>query len=242
MFRLTRGCTHYRRLISDHIDQPLSTRKAQRLSEHLEGCRVCREELAFYTDLKNQASHLERATPPAYLWERIACRLDEHPWGEDQPAPASPATQNRWGWSLTKAINLSGALASLVFLTAMIISPFEKIYIGGSPMPPAMAKSTVRTSDVENVSLYMLANRGKFPNEVRSFYVNWLSGIDRQIKTIKTALDHYPENRQIQAQLAYAYASKLRLYRQMQAAAPEEDMTKTSSYRRGFIDKGGIYD
>ena len=240
MFRVTRKCAHYKRLISDHIDQPLAGGKQRRLAKHLEKCPECREELAFYADLKSQAARLELATPPAYLWERIACRLDEHPWGEDQPAPLALKSQRRWGWSLNGAIHIAGAAATLALLAAFIINPFEKIDEREAQVPTAAVSSGA--ADIENVSLFMLANREKFPNEVRSFYVNWLSGIDRQIKTIKTALDRYPENKQIQAQLAYAYASKLRLYRQMQAAVPDDNMTRNSGYRRGFIDKGGIYD
>jgi|GEM_PF-3461331 hypothetical protein len=240
MFRVTRNCAHYKRLISDHIDQPLASGKERRLAKHLEKCPGCRAELAFYADLKSQAARLEQATAPAYLWERIACRLDEHPWGEDQPAPLSMAIQKRWRWSLNGAIHLAGAVATVALLVAFIINPSEKIDERDAQVPTAAVRAG--SADIENVSLFMLANQGKFPSEVRSFYVNWLSGIDRQIKTIKTALDRYPENKQIQAQLAYAYASKLRLYRQMQAAVPDDNMIRNPGYRKGFIDKGGIYD
>lgn len=237
MFRVTRNCTHYRRLLSDHIDKPLSERKERRLARHLATCPKCREELAFYADLKEQASQLDRGTPPSYLWERIASRLDEHPWGEEQPTPA--ALGNGRPWALTRVINVAGAVATLALVTALIISPIRQAQ-GDGAVPPA--SNTAMSSDVKNASLYMLANRDKFPDEVREYYVNWLSGIDRQIKTIKSALDRYPENRQIQAQLAYAYTNKLRLYRRIQSPVSYDEMARFTGYRKWFVDKGELYD
>jgi len=39
-----------------------------------------------------------------------------------------------------------------------------------------------------------------------------MEGLNQKIKTIKSALEHYPQNSHIKAQLALAYRQKIELY------------------------------
>jgi hypothetical protein len=72
-----------------------------------------------------------------------------------------------------------------------------------------------RSGDLEYVSIYMMANQDKFPSEVRDYYLGQIEGLNKKIKTIKSALERYPKNQHINAQLAMTYKQKIDLYSQM---------------------------
>jgi predicted anti-sigma-YlaC factor YlaD len=103
MFGFGDKCHRIRRLVSDRVDGPLSARAEKKVISHLEKCSECREESAFYQELKETASRIERVPPPPYLWERITVGLDEHPWGEEEVSPGNSG--NMPGRALIGKIN-----------------------------------------------------------------------------------------------------------------------------------------
>jgi len=207
-------CRHIRRLLSDRVDAPLSPRDEKRVAAHMEKCEDCRAEYEFYVDLKAAADGMELARPPAYLWERIAVQLDEHPWGEDQNRPG---IRGALAGFVNGSFGYVGAIVSvaLILLIGGIPAGFQRQ--AANPYVPA-AHATMLQSDLQNLSAFMIVNGDLFPAEVQDYYLRHAEGLDQQIRTIKSALAHYPNNRQIQAQLAIAYEQKIRLYRELESS------------------------
>ncbi len=207
-------CRRIRRLLSDRVDAPLPPRDEKRVAAHLDKCKACRAEYAFYVDLKTAAEGMEYVRPPAYLWERIAVQLDEHPWGEDQNRPGIMGT-------LAGFINghpgLVGAVVSLalILLIGGLPAGFERQ--APNPYVPAVHE-TLLGNNLQNLSAFMIANGDRFPTEVQDYYLRHAEGLDQQIRTIKSALANYPNNHQIQAQLAIAYGQKIRLYQELESS------------------------
>jgi len=232
MFALGGKCRRVKRLLSDRIDAPLSAKDEARIRAHLAKCRNCREELAFYKRLKKSSHKLEPDTPAPCLWERISLKLDEHPWG-DEGLPSNNRASSAW------RINLAGMFTSCLLITFLCLLPGAKVENDGYPTGE-LARAEEFNSNIEYLSLYMMANGNMFPPEVRDYYLNQVQALNQKIKMIKSALDRFPENRRIKTQLATTYAHKIAIYRRIGTVNAERP-----AYRAGgssFIQKGGIYD
>ncbi len=232
MFALGGKCRRVKRLLSHRIDAPLSAKDEAGIRAHLAECRNCREELGFYKHLKKSAHTLEPDNPPPCLWERISLKLDEHPWG-DEGLPSNNRISSAW------RINLAGMFTSCLLIIFLCLLPGVEVENDGCPAG-GLARAEEFNSNIEYLSLYMMANGDMFPLEVRDYYLNQVQALDHKIKMIKSALDRFPENHRIKTQLATAYAHKIALYRRIGAVNAER-----SAYRAGdlyIIQKGGIYD
>ena len=194
--------------MSDGLDNPLSDRADRKVMTHLESCPECREEFAFYRELKEAASSMANAPAPQYLWERISISLDEHPWGEDEWIPSERGFAVR---TMSGRLNLAGAFLSLVLVAVLSLSPGGASHRSG-PVFQSSRHTPNLSRDIEYVSLYLMANQDKFPSEVREYYLSQIEGLNQRIKTIKSALERYPQNNHIKAQLAMIYKQKIELY------------------------------
>lgn len=214
MFARVDKCGRIRRLLSDRVDGPLSPRDERRVAAHLAECDECRQEFEFYCELKETASEMEMIRPPAYLWDRIALQVDEHPWGEDQGRPAGFLSPARlWNGNF----GLAGAFASLILVVVIGLLPTGRPGDASPPERNAMHEAMLGHG-IESLSVFMLAGGDRVPAEVRDYYIRHAESLERQIRTIKSALAQYPNNRQIQARLAIAYEQKLQLYREVETA------------------------
>ena len=211
MFGMGNKCRRIRRLLSDRVDAPLPARAERKVAAHLENCPECRDEYAFYQELKENATHLQNSPPPAYLWERISLAVDEHPWGEDEGFSDESSRPAAIG--LTGKINWAAAILSIALVAVLSLSPggvpHESRLTHGTGMPGSASR------DIEYVSLYLMANQDKFPEPVRDYYIGHMEGLNQKIETIKSALERYPQNNHIKAQLAMAYRQKIELYKEM---------------------------
>ena len=207
-------CQRMRRLLSDRVDAPLPASDERRVVAHLEKCEACRFEYAFYLDLKAAAGGMENVRPPAYLWERISIQLDEHPWGEDQHRPGVWETLAGF---LNANLGLVGAAVSVALILLIGNMPAGSGRQAANPYVPATHERLVG-NDLQNLSTFMIVNGDRFPAEVQDYYLRHAEGLDQQIRTIKSALAHYPNNRQIKAQLAIAYDQKIRLYQELESS------------------------
>jgi hypothetical protein len=211
MFRLPNRCRKYRRLLSDRIDAPLPSRDEQRLQSHLARCRSCREEKAFYQKMKKTAKTMEKVTPPDYLWDRISVELDIDPWGGSRPNQSLSLWKRLLGFSPTGKINFAGAVLSCMLIAVLCLLP------GGGTgdadrVDSALAQAGEVDAHLEYLSLYMVANGDQYPPEVREYYLGQIEGLDQKIRMIKSALNRFPDNHRVQAQLAKAYQHKIALY------------------------------
>lgn len=241
-------CPGIRRLLSERLDAPLSPRQESMVHKHLETCADCRQEAALYANIKSTAASLESRPAPEYLWERISVRLDEHPWGEEERGTAkSAAVRGRFGF-LTGSINLAGAALSLALIAVLFLMPGANIQNAGGPGTGGI-RAEVYSPTAEYVSLYMLANSEQFPDEVRAYYLSQLEGLDLRIRTIKSALQKYPHNRQIRAQLARAYSHKIDIFRQVGMSTlglgrvhARHDMHRPGNGINSGFEQGGLYE
>lgn len=240
MLALGNKCHRIRRLLSDRIDAPLSDRAEKKVMAHLESCSDCREEFAFYEELKETAASLDKISPPPYLWERISVGLDEHPWGDEEIIRPEP--RGFGGRSLTGKINFAGAVLSLVLIAVLSLSPGGASHESGAVYQSAAGRNTP-SSDIEYVSLYLMANQNRFPSEVRDYYLGHIEGLNQKINTIKSALDRYPQNNHIKAQLAMVYKQKIELYTSMGLSHERGGGTSLpGDFSGDSFPRGGCYD
>jgi hypothetical protein len=242
MFGKGRKCRHIRRLLSDRVDAPLSASAESRVTAHLAICPECRKEFAFYQDLKDAAAQMENVPSPAYLWERIAIGLDEHPWGEEERVPpALPGLGGIANRALEGKINFAGAVLSLVLVAVLTLSPGGISHETGNLYRSSTAGEDAGRG-VEYVSLYLMANQDRFPTEVRSHYLGHMEGLNQKIKTIKSALERYPQNKHIKAQLAMAYQQKIDLYGRMGLSHKGGGTTASDELSGDCTLRGGCYE
>jgi hypothetical protein len=212
MFRFGNKCRRIRRLLSDRIDASLPDRVEKKVLAHLDSCRECREEYAFYQELKKAASHIDIVSPPLYLWDRVAISLEDHPWGEEESIPTRK--RERVSRALTGKINFAGAILSLALVAVLSLTP-GGTFNNSASVYRSMAYQDVGNRDMEYISLFMMTNRDRFPDAVREHYLGHMEGLNQRIKTIKSALERFSQNNHIKAQLAMAYRQKIELYEQM---------------------------
>ena len=238
MFRFENRCNRIRRLLSDRMDAPLAARDEQRVQAHLIRCPACRREMAFYEEIKKTARALEAVNPPDYLWDRISVELEVDPWGGGEYSRG----QSRWGllpgFALAGKINFVGAVLSFMLIAVLCLLPGgdgEKGLANGTAV-----QAREMDAHLEYLSLYMIANGDRYPSEVREYYLGQMEGLDQKIRMIKSALNRFPENHRIQAQLARAYQSKIDLYRRIGIANLEQQALPASGHRP--FNHGGQYE
>lgn len=238
MFPLINKCRRFKRSISDRLEEPLSRKDETRLWQHLAACNDCRKEMAFYQDLKAAAGKMENRTPPAYLWERINVQLEEHPWGEEDDLRSGFWDKFRPGLAGLRSVNLSSALVGFVLLIVLCLFPgLDRI--DENSVSPVTAHARELDANLSYLSLYMIANGDMFPDQVREYYLTQLRTLDGKIMMIKDALDRFPENRRIRAQLAMAYAHKLAIYKRIGIGKDDRPTMPEAEYSSR---KGDIYD
>jgi hypothetical protein len=205
-----------------------------KVEEHLSRCDACREEWEFYINIKEAATELENVPPPAYMWDRIELAIDEHPWGE-KPESRKKTRGLVWG-VLGGRVNYVAAALSLILIFALSLAPNSAYEKRATQMEPA------GTGDLEYVSLYMMTNQNRFPVEIRDYYLAGMEGLNQKIKTIKSALERFPENRHIKAQLALAYKQKIDLYRELGTPTAGGGGNLPGSVTGESISRGGCYE
>ncbi len=241
MFLFDNTCTRIKRLLSERVDSPLSSRLENKVQKHVHGCEDCRKEADFYAELKSEAPNLETVNPPDYLWERISLSIEEHPWG-DEDVPRQGFVF-RLRTLLFGSINYAGAALTFALIGLLCFMP------SGSPGNDSSSGSTsIRAEELETgstyVSLYMMSHGDRFPYEVQDYYLNKLGTIDRQIKTVKSVLQRFPNNLQVKEQLARAYAHKLQMFNQMGITIPNDRFTGSGGSAHFDYDlvRGGRYE
>ncbi len=231
-------CHRVKRLISAGIDDPLSNADEAKVLAHVAFCQDCREEMAFYNRLRKNLADLEMKQPPRYLWERISLQLDEHPWGSNAEGETNYAQKLVPGWSALRGTNLSSIIVCCILIAFLCLFPGMEAIQTDSDVPES-AQAGELDPNLEYLSLYMIANHDIFPDQVREYYLTQLESLEGKIKMIKAALDRFPGNRRIRAQLAMVYRHKLALYQHIGVV----DVETIDTVPRNFSAKrGDFYD
>lgn len=231
MFTGDRKCRRIRQLVSEALDSPLSVRLEKKVSEHLDGCVECRENAAFYRELRSAAIELDSSPVPSYLWERINIELDEHPWGDPEEA-----TRSRIG-----SVNWSGFAFSLAILMILSLVPGSAID-DNSDSIGSTAFAREYDPGLENVSLLMMSQSDQFPVEVRNYYLTQLQALDGKIRKVKSTLERYPSNRAVREQLTIVYGQKLKLYRELSRSIIDLEPEGSERFMEYDCDRGAYYE
>lgn len=214
MFRFDYKCRRIRQLLSDRLDGPLSPADERRVQRHLTRCADCREEASFYAQIKETAESIDDVTPPEYLWDRISVEIDIDPWGGRRPSLLQKLWKRVSAYSPAGKINFAGIVLSCMLITMLCLLPGGGTGEDGQP-DNALAQAEEVDAHLEYLSLYMTAKGDQFPSTVRDYYLGQIEGLDHKIRMIKSALNRYPQNKRVKAQLALAYQHKLALYHRM---------------------------
>jgi len=70
-------CSKAKKLISNHIDGDLDSRKSSSLKKHFEVCPDCQKLLKDFQKIADQAKGLEQKSPSGQVWFRIQARVRE---------------------------------------------------------------------------------------------------------------------------------------------------------------------
>jgi hypothetical protein len=183
------------------------------IESHLAQCPECRAEAAFYRDIKEEAGRMEDRPAPDYIWERIVLQMDEHPWGE-----GAMRTVARYSIACTQRflfVRLRPAAFFVAGLTLTLCIAMPSRIPGESEARPLTFVETERTSTAY-LSFLLAMEDDHFPAEIQDYYLSQLGALDQRIRTVKAALQRFPENRAIRAQLIAAYQQKISLYKRLQ--------------------------
>ncbi|MDD4051974.1 MAG: zf-HC2 domain-containing protein [candidate division Zixibacteria bacterium] len=212
MFRRCR-CRRVLRLVSMGLDEPLTNGRQRKIEAHLAQCPACRAEAAFYREIKEAAQAIENRPAPDYIWDRIVLQTDEHPWGE-----GAVESMVRVSIEYARRLLFGRLRPAAVFATGLILAlsiTMPNQIPGESEARPLTFVEAERTS-TEYLSFMLAMESDRFPVEVQDYYLSQLGGLDQRIRTVKTALRRFPENRAIRAQLVAAYQQKITLCRRLQ--------------------------
>ena len=105
------NCSKVQELLSAYYDGELADGQRSPMSEHLDVCSDCANELAGFQKLSRIASDLSTPTPPEHLWSQLEQQLNEQSV-EKQPAVKAASTSRRWSFPAPRLF----AMAASVFI------------------------------------------------------------------------------------------------------------------------------
>ncbi len=212
-------CTQAQKLISDHIDNLLDARKAQKLSTHLKGCPDCRnvsEEMAL---IVNNAKQLPPILPSDNLWPAI----------KNQMAHEKRKTVFRYTWKhLGVGFFQFPARQVLSFATILIVVGMISLFYLTSPFNQGdtnIPENTALTHFKEAEAHYQLAIKAlnqvildqetTLPPELLAVFKKNLDIIDNSIMNCQAVIREHPENIEANNYLLICYRKKMDLLNDM---------------------------
>lgn len=220
------NCDEFRERVSDVVDAGPGADAA--LDAHVRGCADCQALVADLRRIREVASTLERPTPPADLWPRIAHRLSS-----DAAFPATPARARQ-----TRTVTVAWLAAAAALLLAVgvslwtagrgVIAPASPGNAASAPAPPSDSNAAP-AAIVESIEqelqlaaghyekaiagLEQVANASDAPLDpaVMTTLRQNLATIDKAIDESRVALRTHPENRLAQESLFEAFKRKIAL-------------------------------
>ncbi|MBD3415078.1 MAG: hypothetical protein GF421_11685 [Candidatus Aminicenantes bacterium] len=205
-------CKKAKKLISDHIDGELDSRKLTSLEEHLDACEPCRKIMEQYKTITQTAQEFETEAPSPFQWTRIKQGLET----STPTYEGSPKKMRGWSPTLKYAV---GLLTALVVVGAAVIGFY---HLGN--------QSQLRLSDPQKEVIanlkqaekhYKLAiesmmkaaqslENGMDPDVARVFQAN-LDLIDSSIAACREAVLNDPKDIESRNILLAAYKEKTNL-------------------------------
>ncbi len=154
----------YRAQLDDYVDGSMSSSEQQSLEAHLKRCQSCRAMAEDLLEVKRAAASLERLTPPADAWKRIADSIR-----------AQSGTPQTSSWRNGIANNLSShrwALAATAIVLIGTMAIMNQLDFFSSQPPEGSA---------EWVAAELLA--------AEEHYENAIQGLEKIVETDQSTLD-----------------------------------------------------
>ena len=207
-------CTKAKKLISDHIDGSLDSKKAASLKKHLETCPDCQKLLKDFQKITDQAKGLEKKSPSGQVWFRIQARLMEEKQKEAVPA---------WGGrerALLLPVKLRYAVSAAFLILVVVSAVFITLRVGDRARVPsgptgekyAMAKLEEAEHHyrlaIKALWEAVQAQKENFDPKVAEIFRANLEVIDASIDDCRKALESDPNDLESRYYLLAMYKKK----------------------------------
>lgn len=108
-------CSKVKKMISDYIDNELTSKQTEAMEKHLKECPECRQTMKNFRKIVEKSGKLVEINPPEWSWMRIKARIGS----------PSKSTQlkfkNRWIWLRTPAFRLTAAILVVAVVTGFVM-------------------------------------------------------------------------------------------------------------------------
>lgn len=108
-------CSKVKKLISDYIDNELTSKQTEVLEKHLKECPGCRQTLEDFKKIAEKSGKLKEISPPEWSWMRIKARIGS------QSKSTQLKLKNRWDWLRTPAFRLTAALLMVAVVAGVVL-------------------------------------------------------------------------------------------------------------------------
>jgi hypothetical protein len=206
------NCEHCLALVDDYVDGTIEAGDRARVEAHLAGCAGCRAVAEDFAEIRRAAASLERHTPPARAWTRLAAALEA---GRGRRIPWRPLAI-----AATLAVVVGGT--SWMLWRQMSVAPAEP---GTAAVSPAAADpGLVQSVETElklaeehyqkaiaGLEQITRAESGTLDPQVAAVLQKNLEVIDRAIGESRAALQTQPASEVAQESLFEALRNKVSL-------------------------------
>jgi len=107
-------CSKVKKMISDYIDNELTSKQTDALETHLKECPECRQTLEAFKNIAEKSGKLKEVSPPEWSWMRIKMRIGS------QAKSTQLNLKNRWEWLRTPAFRLTAALLLVAVVAGVV--------------------------------------------------------------------------------------------------------------------------
>jgi tetratricopeptide (TPR) repeat protein len=212
-------CTKAQRYISDHTDNLLDGEQTQALEQHLKECPACKELLDEMQMIAGEAKNMKSVLPSDNLWISIEGQIHRN-------ARKSRSWLNGIGqffrfslYARELAFSGSGLLAGLVLMTLFYygIPFFQNDWSIQDQVASDQFEEVDRHYQLAIAALNQAISEQdvELSPELAAVFEENLEIIDEAIQSFRTAMNEYPEDKEVNEYLLICYKKKLELLGEM---------------------------
>ena len=223
-------CDRVMPLLSEHVDRTLPASAVADVEHHLEQCSECRALLADLQAIRQAATTLDRLTPAASVWDRVAAEISATPQRAEFPTPPQrivfeTARQPRFALAAAAVLLLSTIVGLWMregIRTATPVPAEDQTAAtteaaGGTSADNDIVRAAERDYEQAIMGLEQVTQaEGHTLDPAIATALNQnIAIVDRAIGDAREAVGTDPEDDELRAGLLDAFRSKLELLEQM---------------------------
>ncbi len=213
-------CSKAKKMISDYIDNELTSQQTEVLERHLKECSECRKTLEDFRKIAERSGKLKEMSPPEWSWMRIKARIGS------QSKSAQLKLQSRWGWLRAPAFRLTAAVLFVAVVAGVVMINLRPprngntfLFLDTAPQKYTITKLEEAEDHYQKAIKALreaMASHEKNmdPEIVRVFHKN-LELIDTSIEACKQVVLEHPNNIESRNYLLSVYKKKVDLMEEM---------------------------